>query len=363
MKILILANNDVGLYKFRKELIQELLRLGNKVIVSVPNGELISDIRKLGVKVILTDVDRRGINPLTDLKLLIRYFRIEVTLKPDLVITYTIKPNVYGGIVSRLLHISYAENITGLGTTFQTENLVKKLVCFFYKISSTRAKVVFFENEENKQIFLDNHLIREEQACKLNGAGVNLDEYPYTEYPDENEPVRFLFIGRVMKEKGVDELFDAAKRIKKKYPDVIFDIVGPMEDEYSSVIKELEEDGIITYYGYQKDVRPFIARCQCFVLPSWHEGMANTLLEAGAMGRPLITSRIHGCMEAVILNKTGLLSEKKSVESLYNEIEKMCKMSYQDRKEMGSESRINVEKNFNKRNVVKKTLQSLNLKV
>ena len=137
---------------------------------------------------------------------------MEVTLKPDLVITYTIKPNVYGGLVSRILHMPYAENITGLGTTFQTENFVRKLVCFLYKISSKHAKVVFFENEENKQTFLDNHLIREEQACRLNGAGVNLEEYPYTEYPEENEPIRFLFIGRVMKEKGVDELFEEAKR-------------------------------------------------------------------------------------------------------------------------------------------------------
>ena len=302
MNILILANNDIGLYKFRKDLIKELIRQGNKIIVSIPDGELIPNIRKLGVKVILTDVDRRGINPLTDLKLLIRYFRMEVTLKPDLVITYTIKPNVYGGLVSRILHIPYAENITGLGTAFEKDNMVKKLACFLYKISSKRAKVVFFENEGNKQTFLDYHLIREEQACRLNGAGVNLEEYPYTEYPDENEPIRFLFIGRVMKEKGVDELFEAAKRIKKEYPGVLFDIVGPMEDEYGSVLKKLEEDGIITYYGYQKDVRPFIARCHCFVLPSWHEGMANTNLESASSGRPVITSNIPGCMEAVADN-------------------------------------------------------------
>ena len=137
MNILILANNDIGLYKFRKDLIKELIRQGNKIIVSIPDGELIPNIRKLGVKVILTDVDRRGINPLTDLKLLIRYFRMEVTLKPDLVITYTIKPNVYGGLVSRILHIPYAENITGLGTAFEKDNMVKKLACFLYKISST----------------------------------------------------------------------------------------------------------------------------------------------------------------------------------------------------------------------------------
>ena len=360
MKILILANNDMGLYKFRKELIQELIRQGNRVVVSVPDGELIPDIRKLGVKVILTDVDRRGINPLTDLKLLIRYFRMEVTLKPDLVITYTIKPNVYGGIVSRFLHIPYAENITGLGTTFQKDNLVKKLVCFLYKISSKRAKVVFFENEGNKQTFLDNHLIREEQACRLNGAGVNLEEYPYTEYPDENEPIRFLFIGRVMKEKGVDELFEAARRIKKEYPDVLFDIVGPMEDEYSSVIEKLEEDGIITYYGYQKDVKPFIARCHCFVLPSWHEGMANTLLEAGAMGRPLITSRIHGCMEAVEDDVSGFLFEQKNLEDLKKSIRNFVELSYEQRQAMGLAGRKHMELMFDKKKVVEKTIVKLN---
>lgn len=360
MKILILANNDVGLYKFRKELIQELIYRGNKVIVSVPDGELIPDIRKLGVKVILTDVDRRGVNPLTDLKLLMRYLRMEITLKPDRVITYTIKPNIYGGLISRVLHIPYAENITGLGTTFQAENLVKKLVCFLYKISSKRARVVFFENEGNKQVFLENHLIREEQACRLNGAGVNLEEYPYTEYPDEGEPVRFLFIGRVMKEKGVDELFEAARRIKKEYPDVLFDIVGPMEDEYDSVIKKLEDDGIITYYGYQKDVKPFIARCHCFVLPSWHEGMANTLLEAGAMGRPLITTRIHGCMEAVEDGKTGFLCAKRDVDSLYLKMKTFLIFPFEEKKAMGNAGHKRMEQLFDKKKVVKSTVERLN---
>lgn len=359
MKILILANNDVGLYKFRKELIQELIRRGNKIVVSVPDGELIQDIKNLGVKVILTDVDRRGINPLTDVKLLLRYFRMEATLKPDLVITYTIKPNVYGGVVSRILRIPYAENITGLGTTFQTENLIKKLVCFLYKISSRRAKVVFFENEENKQIFLEHHLIREEQACRLNGAGVNLYEYPYTEYPSEGEPIRFLFIGRVMKEKGVDELFEAARRIKKEYPEAVFDIVGPMEDEYESVVRKLEEEGIIRYYGYQKDVRPFIARCHCFVLPSWHEGMANALLEAGAMGRPLITSRIHGCMEAVVDGESGYLAEKGNEESLIQKFHNFFELERYEQENMGRKSREHIEQFFDKVEIINDTIGAL----
>lgn len=359
MKILILANNDVGLYKFRKELMQELIKKGNRVAVSLPDGELIPDIKKLGVKFIPTKVDRRGINPVTDVKLFFTYIRMISTLKPDLVMTYTIKPNVYGGMASRLFRIPYAINITGLGTTFQKENWIKKLVSFLYKISCKKAKVVFFENEENKQIFIENGLIKEEQACKLNGAGVNLEEYPYTEYPDESQPIRFLFIGRVMKEKGVDELFAAAKEIKKDYPDVFFDIVGPMEDEYGETIQDLENKGIIKYHGYQKDVKPFIARCHCFVLPSYHEGMANTLLEAAAMGRPLITTRIHGCMEAVEEGENGFLTETKDVEGLLSQLKKFLETDWMNKKELGATSRTLVQERFNKKEIVKKTIEEL----
>lgn len=359
MKILILANNDVGLYKFRKELILELIKEGHRVTVVIPDGKLISDIKKLGVKVVITNVDRRGINPLKDVVLLIRYLYLIFREKPELVITYTIKPNIYGGICCRILKIPYAENITGLGTAFQKENLIKKIVCALYKISAKRAKVVFFENEENKQIFISSRLIKKEQAYRLNGAGINLDEYPYIEYPDKKGPIRFLFIGRVMKEKGVNELFEAANRIKKEYSDVFFDIVGPMEDEYDLVIKQLEKNGIITYYGYQQDVRPFIAQCSCFILPSWHEGMANTNLECASSGRPLITSNIPGCKEAVIDGVSGLLCIPQNINSLYEMIEKMILMDYDCRKVMGCNGRKHMENIFDKKKVVMKTINQL----
>lgn len=359
MKILILANNDEGLYKFRKELILKLLSEENDVIASIPTGRWVQKLRKLGVKIIKTNINRRGINPIEDFGLMIHYLHIILSVKPDLVITYTIKPNIYGGMVSRFLNIPYCVNITGLGSAFQEENFVRKMVCFLYKIACKRAKVVFFENEENKQIFLEYHLIRKEQAYKLNGAGVNLEEFPYTEYPNEKTSIRFLFIGRVMKEKGVDELFEAAKRIKAEYSDIFFDIVGPMEDEYGSVIERLEKDGIITYYGYQKDVKPFIAGCHCFVLPSWHEGMANTLLEAGAMGRPLITSNIHGCMEAVENGVNGYLFQKQKAESLYQFIKKFILLSNEEKKTMGINARKLIEKKFDKQKVVMDTISKI----
>ena len=340
-KILILANLDVGLYKFRKALIKELIDQGNEVYISLPKGMLVQNLKEMGCYFIETPVDRRGINPATDFKLMMRYFNILGKIKPDLVITYTIKPNIYGGIAARFKRIPYAVNITGLGTAFQNENMIKKLVVFLYKLSCKKAKTIFFENEGNKQVFIENNIIKESRSCTLPGAGIDLDEYKMTPYPEESRNIRFLFIGRVMKEKGVEELFKAAKNIKKIYPEVSFDIVGPMEDDY------------------KEDVKPFIKKCDCFVLPSYHEGMANTLLECGAMGRPLITSRIHGCMEAVRDGENGYMVDVKDVKGLEEKMVEFIELSYAQKKQMGEMSRKVMEKRFDKEKVVEMTLEGL----
>lgn len=357
-RVLILANFDVGLYKFRRELIQELLNQGKEVYISLPDGALVRNLEEMGCKFVKTDVDRRGINPVTDVKLMGFYRKLIKKRRPDLVITYTIKPNIYGGLMCRMLRIPYAVNITGLGTAFQNDGFVKKIVTFLYKIALKKAKVVFFENTGNKNVLLNMNVLKEEQACVLNGAGVNLEEYSFCEYPKENQ-VKFLFIGRVMKEKGVDELFEAAERLKKETPDVFFHVVGPMEDDYRARVEELVKKGIIVYHGYQKDVKPFLKECHCFVLPSYHEGMANTLLEAGAMGRPLITSRIHGCMEAVEEGKNGYLAEAKNANALLGQMEKFLGLSYEEKKRMGQASREVVQEKFDKKKVVGKTIREL----
>ena len=176
-----------------------------------------------------------------------------------------------------------------------------------------------------------------DKTCKLNGAGVNLEDYPLMEYPDENQDIRFLFIGRIMKEKGIDELLEAAGRIKKDYPAVQFDIVGPMEDNYKETIDEYVNNGVINYYGFQSDVKPFIKQCHCFILPSYHEGMANTLLESASMGRPLITSNINGCKEAI--NNNGYLVKVKDSNDLYLKIKEFVELDYQDKVILSKNSR------------------------
>lgn len=358
-KILILANNDLGLYKFRKELIQELINQGNHIYISLPNGDLIKLLLDMGCTFINTYVDRRGINPITDIKLIVNYIRMLKKIKPDMVITYTIKPNIYGGIASRVTKTKYAINITGLGTAFQKDGVLKNIIIFLYKLSCRKAKMVFFENKDNRRIFIQSKIVKEENTCKLNGAGVNLEEYEFCEYPKYNSTLRFLFIGRVMKEKGINELIETAYQIKAKYDNVIFDIVGPLEDDYKDCIDELQNNKVINYYGYQSDIKPFIKNAHCFVLPSYHEGMANTLLECGAMGRPLITSNIHGCKEAVKEGETGYLVKPKDSKDLYNKLEKFIRLSYEDKIKFGKLSRKYIEDKFDKKMVVKATISKL----
>lgn len=358
MIILVIANNDIGLYKFRKELLQKLIDDGNKVYISLPNGNLVQPMVDMGCKFIETAVDRRGINPVTDLKLFLNYRKMIGKVKPDFIITYTIKPNVYAGIVSAIKHKKYAINITGLGTAFQKQGFFLKLIVMLYKFACKKAHTVIFENCENMKLFLDYRIVKEEQ-CLLNaGAGVNLEEYPFEEYPPTDK-IRFLFVGRIMQEKGIDELFDAAKRIKREYDNVEFDVVGMYEDNYEETVNRLVDDGIINFYGYQQDVKPFVKQSHCFVLPSWHEGMANTNLECGAMGRPIITSNIHGCLEAVVDGKTGYLVEKKNANDLYEKIKRFIELPYDEKVKMGQASHDHIAEVFDKKKVVSDTISVL----
>ena len=342
MRVLILANMDIGLYKFRKELIEELLNKGHEVYISLPDGDLVRPFEKMGCTFIDTPVDRRGINPKTDFALFQRYRKMMKEVNPDLVITYTIKPNIYGGIASRLAKKQYAVNITGLGTAFEKAGLIRAVVVNLYKYALKKAKVVFFENSGDR-----------DELLVLNGAGVNTETYAYQPYP-HNDIIKFLFVGRVMKEKGIDELFEAMKRLVSEGKKCFLDVVGPFEEDYKEKLEQYEKAGWLKYHGYQENVIPFIAACDCFVLPSYHEGMANTNLECASCGRPIITSNIPGCKEAV-MEGSGLLCEPKSADSLYEAMKKM--INADNRVEMGKTGRKIMKDKFDKRQVVSETLK------
>ena len=358
-RVLVLANFDVGLYKFRKDLLQAMLDTGFEVWISLPNGAFIPPLEAMGCRFVETAVDRRGMNPIRDLKLLGRYLDLLRQVQPDLVLTYTIKPNIYGGLACWLRRIPYAANITGLGSAIEGGGMVRKLVLVMYRMALKKAKTVFFENAGNCAHLLRAKVLKEAQAQVLPGAGINLADYPCQPYPGDGS-VHFLFVGRIMKEKGVDELFEAAARIKKMDQEkVVFDLVGLFEESYEAKIRQLQEAGTVVFHGYQADVKPFYEAAHCVVLPSYHEGMSNVLLECAATGRPLITSRIHGCMEAVVEGKSGLLCEPKDADSLYAAMKQFLALPHQDRAAMGQAARAHMETVFDKKKVVEATMERL----
>ncbi len=357
-KILILANNDVGLYKFRKELIGKLLK-SNDIYISLPYGELVEPLVQMGCIFIDTKVNRRGLNPVKDLKLIKNYLSIIRNVEPDLVLTYTIKPNIYGGIASRIRKCSYAANITGLGSAFERSFLLRQIAINMYKVALKSAKAVFFENDSNRDVFVSKKIVKRDNAYLLYGAGVNLEQYKIMPYPKDEKEFRFLFMGRVMREKGIDELFAVMRRLRKDGKDCVLDVAGELEEEYEEIIKECEKEGWLRYYGHQKDVKPFIEKCHCFVLPSWHEGMANANLESAASGRPVITSDIPGCKEAVIDRVSGFLCKSRNEDALYYAMNKMLSLPEEDRINMGIEGRHHMEEKFDKNKVVDMTVSYL----
>ena len=357
MKILIITNHSYMLYRFRRELIAELMK-DHEVVLSMPFVGHEDDFQAMGLRCIHTEVDRRGINPKTDMKLLMTYRKLLKDEKPDMVITYSIKPNIYAGLVCAAMGIPYCANVQGLGTAFQRKGLAQ-FVTMLYKMAMGRAKTVFFENQGNAREFLDRRIIPAEKITVLNGAGINLAEYPLQPYP-ENNRVRFLYLGRIMEEKGIGELFTAIRRLHDEMGDkVALDLVGFFDDDYKEQVDALVADGIAVFHGFQPEPRPYYAAADCVVLPSYHEGMSNVLLEAAATGRPVITSDIYGCRETVDNGSTGLLCRVRDAESLYEQMRAMALIPAERRAAMGLAGREKMEREFDKAAVVRSTMEAI----
>ncbi len=359
MKILILTNHSYMLYRFRRDLIRTLMS-EHEVVLSMPFVGHEDDFRAMGLRCIQTDVDRRGINPKTDGKLFLTYRSLLKQERPDLVITYSIKPNIYGGLACSLAGIPFCANVQGLGTAFQRKGLAA-FVSVLYRTALRRAKTVFFENRGNVREFVDRGIIPAEKAVVLSGAGIDLEAYACQPYP-EHDRVRFLYLGRIMREKGIDELFAAMRRLHGELGDrVVLDLVGFFDDDYEAEVQSLVREGIAVFHGFQTEPRPYYAAADCVVLPSWHEGMSNVLLEAAAIGRPVITSRIPGCMEAVAENESGLLCEVRDADSLYEAMVRFMALTGPQREAMGRAGRERMEAVFDKKKVVAETIRALGL--
>lgn len=356
-KILILANNDIGLYKFRKELIEVLLK-DNIVYISLPYGDLIEPLIKMGCHFIDTPIDRRGINPIKDIKLYMRYKEIIKEINPNFILSYTIKPNIYGAMAAKKTNIPVIANITGLGSAVENGGLLQKITVLMYKYAFSKVKTVFFQNEENMKFF-ENKKIAMGKHKLLPGSGVNLQHFYPLEYPN-NQTIEFVFISRIMKEKGIDQYLATAKYIRKKYPFTRFHICGFCEEEYEDILKDYQNKDIIIYHGLIEDVRDILKITHCTIHPTYYpEGMSNVLLESCACARPIITTDRSGCKEIVDDGINGYTIKQKDSRSLIEGVEKFLNLDYENKMKMGVNARIKVEREYDREIVVKKYLEEI----
>lgn len=359
MKILVLSNNYSGLFRFRKEVIQAIVEEGFEVFISAPYDDKAEFFKGIGCQLINTVFNRKGQNPLKDFSLMLFYNRVMRLVRPDVVLSYTIKPNIYGGMACRLRHVPQIANITGLGTAVENPGQLQKLTTALYRIGLNKAEMVFFQNEFNLFFFLKHKMVVGNHRI-IPGSGVNLEWHNPQAYPPDG-PMRFIYVGRVMKEKGIDLYIDAARFIVSKYPGTEFYVMGRCENYYKSTLELLNASGIIKYVGLQDDVRPFIGMCHCTIHPSYYpEGMSNVLLESCAACRPIITTNRPGCKETVEDSVTGFLIKQKDSLDLINKIELFIRLPYEEKVRMGIAGRRRMEKLFDRRIVVESYLDVIN---
>lgn len=349
-KLLILANSDSAIFKFRSELI-EALSSDYQIGIGIPFGQYMELIKNEKYEFFDIPINRHGLNPFEDFKLIRRYKKLIKEFKPDAMLLYTIKPNLYGSIAAKGYNIPCLCNITGLGSALENEGLLQKFLIQMYRYAMKKEHTIFFQNTHGKDFFIEHNIGQDSQYYLLPGSGVNLERFKLLPYP-ENQPVKFFFIARVIKEKGIDEFLYVARRFHEEKRNAEFHICGACEEAYEDILKKADEDGIITYHGLVKDMRKMYEIASCIVLPSYYpEGQSNVLLEGAASGRPLITTDHPGCREAVSNNLTGYLIRKKDQEDLYRKALLVYEMPLEVREAMGLNGRKKMENDFD-RNIV-----------
>jgi glycosyltransferase involved in cell wall biosynthesis len=362
-RVVLAANSSWNIVNFRAGLIRRLKSEGYEPVVLAPcDPALEARMRNLDVEWVGVDIERSGLNPFSDVALLLRYRKILKRLRPCAFLGFTIKPNIYGSIAAHGLGIPVIANISGLGTVFIGRGLLLALVSGLYRFALGRAAVVFFQNPDDRALFVERRLVPPEEARLLPGSGVDLQRFSLTPLPEG--PVTFLFIGRILGDKGVRELAEAARSLSRQHLQVRIQLLGPIdEDNRTSIaLAEVERwvgEGVIEYLGETDDVRPFIEKATAVVLPSYREGLPRSLLEAGAMGRPLIATDVPGCREVVEDGVNGLLCAVQDSASLAQCIKRIAEMSGEERAAMGSASRRKVETKFSEDVVIGAYLDAL----
>jgi len=363
MNIAIVLNTSWNIYNFRKGLVNALLREGHKVVAIAPRDEYTEKLVAMGCNYVEVKMDSRGANPIKDLALTIELYKIYQKVKPDVILQYTIKPNIYGTFAATALNIPVINNVCGLGTAFLNKNLVSRIVLGMYKLAFRFPKLVFFQNDDDKEFFLKSKIIRDTQTDVLPGSGIDLRRFvPVNK--SNNTPFTFLLISRLIHDKGIIEYIEAIKILKSKGVDAKFQLLGQLDTKHARGISEelvnqwIDQD-VVEYLGSTDDVRNYINNSDCVVLPSYREGTPKSLLEAASSAKPIVATNVAGCNNVVDDDINGFLCKSKDVKDLADKMGRMLRLSTATLKTMGEASRKIAVDRFNENIVIDKYLSSI----
>jgi len=363
-KIVICLNTSWNIYNFRLNLARELKYSGYKVILVSPYDQY-SEILNKEFEYYNIFMNNKGTNVIQDLKTIIQFYKLYKKIKPEVVLNFTIKPNIYGNIACQMLHIKTINNISGLGTVFINESMVTKIVKFLYKFALKSSFKVFFQNIDDQTLFLKNRLVKYNKTEVLPGSGVDTNKFMPVESKMKDEKFVFLLIGRMLWDKGIGEYIEAARIIKSKIKNVEFQLLGAIDVINKTAIpkKQMQrwiDEGLVNYLGVTDDVSKYIKNANCVVLPSYREGTPRTLLESASMGKPIITTNVPGCKDVVNDNKTGYLCRVKDSLDLATKMENMLNLTQLERNNMGEAAREKIVKEFDEKIVIDKYIHSIN---
>ena len=362
MRILFLSNSIGGLINFRFELLKALVQRGDEVYLSSQIEPEISPkpLEDIGCKFIETKMSQRGTNPLDEFKLIKEYKRIINEVNPNIVMAYTIKPNIYGSVACRILGVPIVANITGIGMALENTGVLQKISTLLYRWGFKKTDFVFFQNQESIDFFA-KHKIKPQAQSLIAGSGVNLEKFQFMDYPEDNGEIHFLYVGRILPKKGMQQFIDAALYCHEHYSKVKFHIVGIKDDPYyTQQVLNLDEKGVIIYHGKQADTRPFVKSVHALIHPSYYpEGLSNVCLESSAMGRPVITTDKSGCKETVDDGETGFIVKQQDSKDLIEKVVKFINLPYEQKAAMGKAAHDKVAREFNRADVVKSYLEKI----
>lgn len=364
MKIAVVLNTSWNIYNFRKGLILSLMDKGNEVITIAPKDKFTYKLMELGCRHIPVKMDSRGANPIKDFLLIWELYYIYKKIKPDIILHYTIKPNIYGTIAASWLGIPVINNVCGLGTMFLKDNLVSRIAIMLYRIAFRFPRKIFFQNDDDRQLFLRRNIVSNKVSDLLPGSGINTSDFQPVANPNKGGKFTFLLVSRLIYDKGIIEYVEAVEKLKKDGVDAKFQLLGPIDAKHKrgipeEVIQEWIEKNQVEYLGTTEDVRSFIEKADCIVLPSYREGTPKTLLEAASMGKPIVATNVPGCNNVVLDGKNGFLCNLKDSNDLALKMKQMFALEPGAREIMGQESRSYIVSNFDESIVINKYLESI----